>query len=437
MSWELVYALPDKVILNEEKCTIEVGDSSFNVRAFQKFWKVLKDAQPPESFLVHLNDLLKGGEVAQHFANVDKLPETLSATMNGVRLDVGIDKSLISVLSKVFETSQQHNAAGAKPGCGGITDDDTTQPVTGNISVSLQIPNFSESPTDELEEKFIQLFIEYGIPALRWQGEESRRNFSAKLAGQLPNIEDLSEAVFNETVTSTQVLVALAIVLKCYPEKWRCEFFWDAWLAVTLQLCSLPEDDKVIFPCLWVKQIFEVERNLQDPNNVKLLLFGLDPVSKVSNYGLQRLCKATGIAFHAVGNDNPSIEGMKEHYGLDCDDDNPLAYCQPNNGLLLVNLIRCIGEEDSSLSNNTCRRAWVAYTLKVISKSSRNKWVIVLSTSSSALTRLYIPTVCEGHYVQVPHPSARDPSYEKYADRVEEVRKYLKEMNLVHNQQEE
>ena len=37
-------------------------------------------------------------------------------------------------------------------------------------------------------------------------------------------------------VTGFQAILALVIVLKCYPPGWRRHFFWDAWLAVTIQL---------------------------------------------------------------------------------------------------------------------------------------------------------------------------------------------------------
>ena len=122
---------------------------------------------------------------------------------------------------------------------------------------------------------------------------------------------------FDEDISNAQALVALAIVLKSYPEQWReVGFFWDAWLAVTLQLCSLPAAGKILFPCIWIQQIFEAERYLKTPDNVKLLLFGMDPVSKTENYGREILCKATGIAFHGIRNDNASINGMKDPRGM-------------------------------------------------------------------------------------------------------------------------
>ena len=57
------------------------------------------------------------------------------------------------------------------------------------------------------------------------------------------------------------------------------------------------------------------------------------------------------------------LKGMNEHYGLNCFDDGPIDLCK--NGRLLVNMIRCIGRDDYSVSNNSCRGAWISYTLKL------------------------------------------------------------------------
>ena len=145
-------------------------------------------------------------------------------------------------------------------------------------------------------------------------------------------------------------------------------------------------------------------------------------------YDLNRLCRATGIAFHAVGDDNPSIEGMKARYGLNCDGDNPKQYIK--DGLLMVNLIRCIGEHDESLSKNSCRDAWIAYTLKIIHHfSSKNKPVIVLTAASSVLPEIYIPAVCSGDLVQVPHPSAPSEGTLDHQQNIIKVHEWLNGYN--------
>ena len=41
---------------------------------------------------------------------------------------------------------------------------------------------------------------------------------------------------FRCKVTDVQVLLALVVTLKCYPDEWQKLFFWDAWLAITIQL---------------------------------------------------------------------------------------------------------------------------------------------------------------------------------------------------------
>lgn len=430
MSWQLVKeyvdALPDnlEVIFNEDggvKVRVKSDtepNTELNVKpAFNNLWKRLSG--DTQDFRDYVRGLL-AGKTSELSTQINNLAEILSVKMNGIQLKVNIAQSLTTLLSKVF------SASAADDNCAGEnTDSSDAETVTSHqLSVVVQIPDFNTPPSDseQLQKDLSQLCID-SLPLIRYDGRRKQGHFSAKVETM---IKEFSETLFDDEVTDAQVLVALAIVLKSYPEKWQqAGFFWDAWLAVTLQLCSLPPDNNVIFPCMWIKQLFETERYLDNPGEVKVLLFGMDPVSDTENYGLQRLCQATGVAFHAVGNDNPSIKGMKTHYGLDCDDDNPIAYCQK--GLMMVNMIRCIGECDDSLTNNSCYRAWIAYTLRIIhyfSSCPRSKPVLVLTASWSALTKMYIPRVCEGQYVQTSHPSVREIS-ERYQDEQAIVQNYL------------
>ena len=72
---------------------------------------------------------------------------------------------------------------------------------------------------------------------------------------------------FHCKVTDVQAVLALAVVLQCYPLEWQYVFFWDAWLAITIQLGLLRETratEKIInttkvtvienevFPCQWL-----------------------------------------------------------------------------------------------------------------------------------------------------------------------------------------
>lgn len=333
--------------------------------------------------------------------------------MNGLCLKVDIQDSLTEMLLAVINannTGDLSNAVGKG---------------THTLSVIIQFP--------ELNSRYVKadclglLQPSQLVPAADPKWYHGVSQFTVKL--------NFSETIFEGTVNDAQALVALVMVLSCYPEQWRQDFFWDAWLAVTIQLCLSADlkPDKVVFPCIWIKHVFDTER-LVSPEHVQCLLFGKDPVSNTSMHDLNRLCKASGIAFHAIGNDNPSIEGMKTHYGLDCDGDNPMKYC--HDGLLMVNLIRCIAEDDESLGKNSCRGAWIAYTLKIIHHfSSKNKPVIVLTTASSVLPEVYIPAVCTRDLVQVPHPSVPEDIKLEHQQDMNKVRQYLSGYNKSNHKQ--
>ena len=200
----------------------------------------------------------------------------------------------------------------------------------------------------------------------------------------------------------------------------------------TIQLCLLARDDSKlkdddIWPCIWMKQIFYAE-TLVEPSAVKHLLLGQDPPASTSYYE-KYLSKTTGIAFHAPGAENiPSIKEIKKRYGLNCDGNNPEQYC--GNGLLMVNMIRCIPHGDHSVSKNRLRNAWIAYTLKLVHYfSSRQVPVIMLCAFPAVLPGIYIPTVCTGrNLVQAPHPTSRFTH--EYKDSMDEVCELLQNYTI-------
>lgn len=166
-------------------------------------------------------------------------------------------------------------------------------------------------------------------------------------------------------VSNLQALLALVVVLKCYPRKWQQDFFWDAWLAVTIQLNQLQKDVEV-FPCLWIKQIFYPERLVQSPDRVRCLIMGQDPVS---NYGKKYtediLRGGTGVAFHNTNENSgiPSITKMTDQFGLNCTGDWPIQYC--TDGIVLVNMVRCIPRNSGSMTRNLFYKSWFVYSLKL------------------------------------------------------------------------
>ena len=246
-----------------------------------------------------------------------------------------------------------------------------------------------------------------------------------------------TDLVMDEAITDVNALLALVIVFKCYPDAWKELFFWDAWLAVAVQLCIQGRFGNIeVFPTLWMDSqgIFFAEKHV-DPEKVRCLLFGQDPVPKSSQLQVYDLRKATGIAFHNIGNENSSISNMGKYYGLDCSDDNPIKHCEK--GILIVNMIRCIFENDRSMDENEFRKAWTAYTLKLANHFDKSKQVskIIVFCKSAykpCLATKYLPkVVSKEKFMEVPHPSKvwnnelyRDAP--ETTDDVKEVAKYLK-----------
>ena len=431
---KFIDALPNKlhVVFNLEDSHVEVttdgssADTNLPIEQFQKLWSdELPTVCPNSEFLSYVRRLLcdLNDEEADNLCSqmTNGLSETL---LNGAEIKVDIANSLSELLLGVITT--RRNPAAHCEQAMNVT--------RHNVSVQVQIPakpELSMQPSnrdmvrarvtaqiDRLQKEIRRLLVR-SLPAIHYNDD-----FAISVKIPEPAIEEVCETLFNDTVSDSQAIVALAIVLKCFPYGWRQLFFWDAWLAITIQLCL--SKGKTVFPCAWIGQVFDAER-LVSPENVRYLLFGRDPVSNTRRryrYSLSKLCKATGIAFHAVGDNNPSIKGMKTYYGLDCDGDNPKRYCR--DGLLMVNLIRCIGENDKSLKKNSCRSAWIAYTLKIINHfSSKDKPVILLTKAASPLTTMYIPAVCHD-LVRVPHPSMK-PAKIKEDDQpnIDKVRQWL------------
>ena len=255
-------------------------------------------------------------------------------------------------------------------------------------------------------------------------------------------------------ITDVNALLALIVVLKCYPERWWEEFFWDAWLAVTIQMHILGNLDSLedqlfkdkhstkywkkinvtepeLFPSLWMttKGVFYAERLVDDPRNVKYLLLGQDPVATKASR------KATGIAFHNIGDNNPSITGMS-NYHLDCKGNKPKEYCKQRPGLLLVNTIRCIFEGGKSMDGNICHLAWTAYTLKLAhyfgTHNDKDVMVFCNPDFKPCLTDKYLPEVVPTNkLLRVPHPTKFQQYIKKYTKddmKIEPIRKIQKEL---------
>ena len=325
------------MILNLENDHVEVKNGatverSLQLKYFQNLWSNLAKVSPTPEFLSYLilslRDL-KDEEASTLSTQITAglFGEPLS---NGVKLKVDIRDSLVKLLQELIKTRKSSDTPSSlhdKFGGGQITKHTLSvqvqipaKLVKQQLEQQQQVPRVDvhmKAQISQMEEKLSQLFVTSLQPTLLRYNVTG--NFSAKVQIE---VKELDEILFNGMVSDTQALVALAIVLKCYPETWRQHFFWDAWLAITMQLGV--STGKIIFPCVWMRHIFDAER-LVSPEDVQYLLFGKDPVSKASQSSPNSNPKiATGIAFHAVGNDNPSINGMKTRYGLDCDDDNPM-----------------------------------------------------------------------------------------------------------------
>ncbi|XP_065895254.1 uncharacterized protein [Dysidea avara] len=375
MDWNMLHdyiqALPDKIFLSST--VIHLGNGSYYLNALVNFgtWYQHK----VYSFSLHnficdavnhttqdtiqtfinriINDHLDISEAIASY--IPTLSKYLSFDKNEVDVTVDISDALIELLQRVVE-EQQYTAA-ATPG------NNLNQIM---IRIETKKPRELTSDENKLSSK---------------QYESSK---------------------FRSQVTDVQAILALVVTVLCYPEDWKEHFFWDAWLAVTIQLGLMKKIDpwenrnNEVFPSQWLQYVFYAETLVERPQRVQHIIMGHDPVSKPpSLYG------STGIAFHNVGNGNPSVQGMKK-YGLNCDDDHPISYCEQ--GLLLVNMIRCICLRDESLTGNRCYDAWFVYTLKLAKYFSERRTPFLVTSSSKDYLLTCIEKVYNNKLQRLPHP---------------------------------
>ena len=223
-------------------------------------------------------------------------------------------------------------------------------------------------------------------------------------------VQSSSIPIINHGVTDTQAVLAFAITVRFYPQKWWREFFWDAWIATTIQLGLLQNEDKEVLPLLWMKRAFCSEKWIETPDNVHYLILEQD-----------KECKPNAADVSFSGTEGfKYCEGMK-HYALDCTSSNQKIYCK--HGLLLVKMIRCSQKESESSLNYICyHNAWFLYTLK-LTKYFDAKPVIVICNDPSLTPYIkdYI-AIINPKAKQVQHPRHDKPPQED----IETVRKCTK-----------
>jgi len=403
MSWSTllsyIQALPNNVELSDDKKNVLIRADggaqpiTLSVEESHELMVTLGKSEPSSEVIDFLNSYLK--ENCSDLCDGDELDLStrLSDKMKGLNLIVTVPESLTGALKAAMNGTYKPDATESKH----------------KISV-VQVPKPDETVYTATGSNMIK-----HIPYLKYNHADQ---FSIAF-----KMKELNETVFEGEVTDVQGLLALVVVLKCQPPSWR-DLIWDAWLAVTIQWYLL-ESKKEVFPCQWMKQIFYAD-TLVKLKDVRCLLLGQDPVSTPNNTtDLTDLRKATGIAFHGIGDGNLSIQGMYNHYGIDCFKDEPIELCK--DGHFLVNMIRTIGIKDWSVSNNSCRGAWIAYTLKFAHYlSKKGKPVIVFCKFPAALPAMYMPTACIDPYLTcVPHPAYVNPDKDKEDEddtkKVEEI----------------
>jgi len=393
-----VQSLPERVKLKDNNENVKIKKNANNPSVkmtVEESHSLIFDTvttQPSTEAIQFLNTFLKDNAADLSDDVISNLPNHLSLEMNGLNVVVEIPKSLTDTLLSA------KNGIYSYPGQGSDKH---------KISVIIHIPKPDPTTHTAVGSDVIKQ-----IPNLGYNHPE-KFTIDFKLM-------DLKETIFTGDVIDMQALIALVIAVKLQPASWK-RYIWDAWLAVTIQLCLL-ENEKEYFPCQWMKQIFYAE-TLVSPENVRCFMLGQDPVSTPNDtIGLAALRNATGIAFHGIGNDNSSIEGMYQHYGINCYDDGPIDLCKE--GQLLINMIRCIGFKDYSVSNNSCRGAWAVYTLKLVHHFTKQKKpVIIFCDFPAALPAMYMPAAAIApNLTIVPHPAYVDPERDKDAiDKVKEI----------------
>ena len=409
MNWSTlisyIKALPNNVGLSDDKRNVEIqveGDQPPIILSVEEAHELIVNAgksDPSSEVIDYLNSFLKENASDLHVDQGLDLSSRLSDKMRGLKSTVTVPESLTGVLTAGMSGTYKPDLTGSKH----------------MVSVVLQI-----SKPDGTVYTATGSDMTKHIPYLKYNHADQ---FSIAF-----KIKELDETVFEGEVTDVQALLSLVIALKCQPLSWR-RFIWEAWLAVTIQW-HLLENKKEVFPCQWMKQMFYAE-SLVNLEKVNCLLLGQDPVSKPNETtDLIDLRKATGIAFHGIGDDNSSIQGMTYQYKINCCGDGPINLCK--NGQLLVNMIRTIGINDRSVSNNSCRGAWITYTLKLANYLSEiGKPVIVFCTFSAALPAMYMPTACvESKLTLTSHPAYVNPFLDAHKEGIEKVIKVIEDLKV-------
>ena len=154
--------------------------------------------------------------------------------------------------------------------------------VMNDLSVKVNIAD-SDSPEDSPRDSLTGILLKVlNYKQCGFSSNSQVNHHKLSVVVEVHKLDIMIFCLISDTINDVQALVALAIVLKCYPESWRQKFFWDAWLAITMQLClSGGFRGKLTFPCVWMKQAFDIER-LVSPEHVQHLLFGKDRLVRLN-----------------------------------------------------------------------------------------------------------------------------------------------------------
>lgn len=230
-------ALPDDVILNRNGAVEVQGDSAtpLAVESFQNLWSGVATVTPPPEFISYLRstlcELLEDEEASTLSTQITTglLGEPLS--MNGVKIHIDGKDSLVRLLQELIDTRKSSNDLETA----GKQHKLTVQVQISDAEMSLPDQANVHCQMEKLKEQYKNLFA----VALRYNDG----TFSVKIH------TEFNEILFDGEISDAQAMIALAIVLKCYPKAWHQQFFWDAWLAITMQLCV--SAGKHIFPCIY------------------------------------------------------------------------------------------------------------------------------------------------------------------------------------------
>ena len=347
IKWELLHdylrSLPTRVTLTNDCESVEI-ERNYNSRSYHKVYElhnlVIRAVRcdPLQSKACEFLKKIIEENIWQilniNLKEIVNLSDNLSFTRNGLEVTINISPSLIQLLQEAVD--EKYNAK------------------QNNRKITITISHKQDGKVDQSQVNQLSTDVPHDV------------------------------ASFSHNVSDIQALLALVVAIKCYPAGWKRYFFWDAWLAVTIQFGLLrkvdSDNDKEVFPGLWMKQVFLAERLVGIPDRIKCLIMGQDPVCRVKSYQgihLSNLRSATGIAFHNIGDEHPSIAGMRKNYRLDCKGKEPMQHCK--DGKVLVNMIRCIPKDSKSMTGNPYYDAWFVYSLKLAKYcGEHNKPVVVM-----------------------------------------------------------